>query len=304
VSTLNIPLLIRKVDLLTLRLFLAAIEERQIGRAAARENIAASAATKRIQDLEDMIGERVLERRPAGVAPTAVGRLLAVHARRIFGHLDAFRRELDEVSEGVRGRLRLASSKGILIQNLAREIGVFTTAFPLVELEIREDVNPAVHAALLAGDADLAFLVAAPDLESEAMATIPWRRDRLVAVCPTGDPLAARTSVTLADLLDAELVTLPDSTTLMTRLHAAARAIGRSVPSRLSVASAEAAQSLVRAGLGVTVQPEWMVANDDAETLATVPIAEPWAQRDIGIGVLKGQPLVPAARLLVQQLTR
>jgi DNA-binding transcriptional LysR family regulator len=297
-------MLIRKVDLLTLRLFLVAIEEKQISRAAARENIAPSAATKRIQDLEDMVGGKLLERRPTGVTPTAVGQLLATHARRIFDHLEEFRRELDDVSEGVRGQVRLAASKGILIRHLAREIGIFTANFPLVEIEIQEDINPNVYAALLAGDADLAFLVAAPDLVSDAIEAIPYRKDRLVAVYPLGHPFSTKTSVSLADLLDAELVTIPSGTTLMTRLHEAARRVGRSVQSRLSVASVEAAQSLVRAGLGVTIQPDFMLSSDDLETLGTVPIAEDWAQRDIQIGVRKDRPLASAASLLIRQLTR
>lgn len=65
-STFNRLHLIRQVDLLTLKLFLSAVEEQQIGLAAIRENVAASTATKRIQELEDVAGIKLLERGPKG----------------------------------------------------------------------------------------------------------------------------------------------------------------------------------------------------------------------------------------------
>ncbi|AJG22426.1 Transcriptional regulator [Cupriavidus basilensis] len=53
---------IRQVDRLTLRPFLSAIEQQQIGRAAIRENVAASTAIKpaikRIRDLEDIVNRK------------------------------------------------------------------------------------------------------------------------------------------------------------------------------------------------------------------------------------------------------
>ena len=55
-STLSIHTLTRRVDLFTLRLFPTVVEEGQIRKAAVRENIAPSAATKRIQDLEEIAG--------------------------------------------------------------------------------------------------------------------------------------------------------------------------------------------------------------------------------------------------------
>ena len=68
-SGLTIHALVRRVDLFSLKLFLTAIEEGQIGRAAAREYIAPSAATKRIQDLEDLAGVKLFDRNAKGVVP-------------------------------------------------------------------------------------------------------------------------------------------------------------------------------------------------------------------------------------------
>ncbi len=71
-----LPVFLRRVDLFTLRLFLAAIDEGRIGRAAEREHIVPSAATRRIQDLEELAGLQLFERNPRGVAPSAAGRVV------------------------------------------------------------------------------------------------------------------------------------------------------------------------------------------------------------------------------------
>ena len=71
-----------QVDFVTLRLFVAVCEERNIARAAEREAIVASAVSKRIADLEDAIGAPLLLRHRSGVTPTPAGELLLQHAPR------------------------------------------------------------------------------------------------------------------------------------------------------------------------------------------------------------------------------
>lgn len=48
--------LIRRLDLITLQLFVAVHEEGSLTRAAAREAIAVSAASKRLMELEEALG--------------------------------------------------------------------------------------------------------------------------------------------------------------------------------------------------------------------------------------------------------
>jgi len=64
----------------------------------------------------------------------------------------------------------------------------------------------------------------------------------------------------------------------------------------------EAARSLVRAGLGVTVQPECMLSLEDCDQLATVALDGDWARRSHCIGTLRGRVLTTAAKALIEQL--
>src|SRR5690606_31710077 len=102
-------------DLFTLKLFLSAAEEQQIGRAAIRENIAASTATKRIQDFEEIAGIQLLERTPKGVVATAAGEVVLRYIRKLFADLDGMRGEIAAFSEGLRGEVFVASARSIFV---------------------------------------------------------------------------------------------------------------------------------------------------------------------------------------------
>jgi DNA-binding transcriptional LysR family regulator len=303
VTGLSVHMLIRRVDLLTFRLFLSAIDERQIGRAAAIENIAPSAATKRIHDLEDLVGLKLLERNPKGVQPSKAGQVLARQLKSIFANLEDLRCELSEFTEGVRGHVRVAATGAIIIQHLAREIGEFTRNFPFIDVEVYDDVNPSVYRSVKNDDVDFAVYISAPDLKDDSIQEIDYRNDELVAVYPKDHPFSQKASVTLEDLLEEKLIGIRPTTTLMMQISQAARNLGRKFEPRYSVAGVEAARSMVEAGLGVTIQPECMLPHEYLDRVGCVSIAEPWARRQFKLGIRRDRGLSAASRLLIKQLS-
>jgi DNA-binding transcriptional LysR family regulator len=300
---LSMHALTRKMDFFTLRLFLSVVEERQIRRAAMRENIASSAATKRIHDLEDLAGVELFDRQPGGMVPNAAGEVLARHLRVLFENLEDMRRELGDFSEGVRGHISVAVPGSLVIQYVANEIGEFSHNFPLVQVELKQDVNSAVVAAVASGEADMAVYLASDDLPVDALDSIPYRKDRLVALVPCGHPLGEQSSLCLADLLREPFIGTGASTLMMTSIHKAARALGFVLQPKFTVGTVEVARSLVEAGLGVTILPECMHSLYASPRVSAVRLDEPWATRDVCVGTRRGKTITMATRALIQQLT-
>ncbi|MBN3793779.1 LysR family transcriptional regulator [Burkholderia sp. Ac-20392] len=298
-STFNRLHLIRQVDLLTLKLFLSAVEEQQIGLAAIRENVAASTATKRIQDLEDIAGIKLLERSPKGVLPSPAGEVLVRYLRRIFANLDDMRSEIAAFTDGMRGELTIASARSIIVPFLAREIGEFQRAYPLVNIVVRELDNAGIVQAVARGEVDVGVFAAAHALDLGGVDVTPYREDRLIAVVPQGHPLATRTSVTTEDLLSENLIVVG---AMVGAIRAAARRLGVDFQPRYDVRSTGVAVSLVQAGLGVTVQPECMVSHELFSRVAVLELAEPWAVRRVQVATARGRELNPIARALIEQL--
>ncbi|KND55791.1 transcriptional regulator, LysR family [Candidatus Paraburkholderia kirkii] len=287
------------MDLFTLKLFLTAIEEGQIGRAAAREHIAPSAATKRIQDLEDLAGVKLFERNPKSVVPSAAGEIFARHIRLMLDNLNDMRREITEFADGVGGRVSISAVRIMIQQFLGKEISNFTRRFPLVNVVLREDSSPNAVRALVTGDVDVAMFVVDDAAGNDMIDSIEYKFDRLVAVMPLDHPASTRHALTFEDLLD--LVNYRSS--IMAKLRQVAQQRGRELHVKYEVTSVEAARSLVSAGLGIAVQPASMLSMEDRAQLATVSLEGDWAQRVYCIGTLHGRPLSPAVKVLIEQMT-
>ncbi|MDR5744959.1 LysR substrate-binding domain-containing protein [Caballeronia sp. LZ029] len=298
-GTFNRLHLIRQVDLFTLKLFLSAVEEQQIGLAAIRENIAASTATKRIQDLEDIAGVKLLERSPKGVVASPAGNVLARYIRTIFGSLEDMRAEIAAFTEGMQGELTVASARSVYVPFLSRELGEFSREYPLVHLVLRELENAEIIHAVSRGEADIGLFAAAHELDLGGVDVTPYRHDRMVVVVPQGHPLSAHSSVTFKELLPEQLITVD---AMLGAFRAAARRLGTEFEPRHCVRSAGVAISLVQAGLGVTVQPECFLGHELLNRVSVIELAEPWAVRRIHIATPRGRSPSPTTRALMQQL--
>ncbi|SAL00651.1 LysR family transcriptional regulator [Caballeronia ptereochthonis] len=301
IDGLSAHALVRRIDLFTLKLFLSTVEEGQIGRAAVREHIVASAATKRIQDLEELAGLKLLERNPKGVVPSAAGEVLASHIRMMLTNLDDMRREIGEIKQGVRGRVSISAPRLLITGFLGHEMGEFTKRFPLVKLELQEDTNANAIRALASGDVDLALFLA-NNVQPDTIDVIRYRADRLVAVLPRHHRLAGYEALTLELLLEPDFIA--HSTTAITGIERAALGVGRELHVAYRVRTVESACSLVLAGLGVTVRPESMRSLGDEARLAKVPLTGDWAQLSHCIGTLRGRAPTAAAQALIDQLTK
>src|SRR5262245_39456172 len=96
---------VTRVDLVTLSLFIAVVEETSLAKAAEREHLAPSAISKRLQDLELNLNVKLFERKPTGMFPTAAGTALLHHARLIMRNVSELETELVDFAGGVRGTI-------------------------------------------------------------------------------------------------------------------------------------------------------------------------------------------------------
>jgi DNA-binding transcriptional LysR family regulator len=301
--SMNVRTWIRKLDLMTLRLFASITEERSIGRAAVRESIAPSAVTKRIQQLEDTLGFRLIYRDPKGTRLTAAGAIVDSHVKRILAAIDDLHHELGDFVVGVQGHVRLWANASALVEYLAEDLGSFSRNFPSVTLDIDEGNSAEIEHAVTSGIADVG--ICAPPLDPSPKLSIqPYRTDRLVAVVSVLHPLANAEKLTFLDLLGTDLIGGGTKSGMTRLLEQAAAQLKMKYQPRYRVASGEAARSLVRAGLGVAIQPSGMVwPYEDAERVRSVPIKDKWAERNLCILTLAARPHSVALTALTTFLT-
>jgi len=289
------------LDPLSLRLFVAVAETGTIAAAAGREHIAAAAVSKRISEIETMLGVSLLHRTNKGVAPTDAGRRLVALAHRALHQLDDIAVQMRDYTEGVSGLVRVAANISSIVQFLPREIRSFAASHPQVRIQLEEKPSTQVVRAIVDNAADIGIFTSVP--HGYAVQSFAYHQDNLVLVAPPGHPLARAGALAFADTLAHEFVALPPDTAISQQLTRAAHEHGQPVRIRIQVTGYDAQCVMIAAGLGLGVMPE-AVARQRAgnDGLAIVALNDAWATRDLLVGVRSLDALPSACRALVTHL--
>lgn len=183
--------------------FLTLTEELHFGRSAQRSYISQAAFSQQIAALERRLGLQLVERTTRRVDLTPAGAALIPHARAVVAAHDTLQDAARRL-QGATDRLTLGSFGALAaLDPVPAALEELRGSVPGLDIRIHRHDFVESPSALLDGDVDAAFLFkpVPPDVQSIEVLTGP----RLAAL-PGGDPLAARDSLTLADLGDRPMI--------------------------------------------------------------------------------------------------
>jgi DNA-binding transcriptional LysR family regulator len=293
--------LLRRLDPTTLQLFLAIQEEGTLTRAAEREAIAVSAASKRLVDLEQALGVALFVRKARGMELTPAGATLLTHARRMLLSVEKIGIELAEHALGVRGYVRMVANLSAIVEFLPEDLRSFLQQHEQVKLDLEERPSDNVVRSVEDGWADLG--ICSGDVDTRGLHTALYRRDRLVLVMRADHPLALRKRAAFAQTLECDHVGLHVNSSINSRMHLAAREAGRSLKVRIQVPGFDAVCRMAQVGMGLGVIPhEVFVAIGKPLGLVAVALEDGWAARELKIVVRDPQGLSPVTQALFVHL--
>lgn len=289
--------LVSRLDFVTLKLYVAVVEEQSIAKAAERESIAPSAVSKRIADLEAALHVQLLLRQRKGVLMTEAGEALLHYARSILRDVIRLENELADHASGSRGVVRIAASESALLAFVPRVLATFNRRNPHIRIDLRTDVSPAVVRAVTEGQADLGIFYGATAVEGLRIS--PCYVDRLVIVVPMGHPLAHMKTVKFAELLDHEFIEQEANSVVQILLERTAAELGRRIATRIRVGSYDAACSMAQAGFGLAVVPDSFASRiSSSSKMVIIPLSEPWAARQFNLCCRDARDISSQTRML------
>lgn len=289
------------LDMTTARLFVSVVEEASIARAARRERIAASAISKRISELEQRLGLTLLRRHASGVEITAAGTAVLRRARNLLHEAGQLEAELQQLGAGIHGHVRVAAGETTLVDHLPGVLASFLRTNPGIRVELDERQHVDVVRAVQEQAADIGILPG--EALPAGMWTRPCYRDQLVAVMRRDHPLAGYPGVTLAEILDHDIIGQDRRSALGALLNRQATALGRSMRVRVAADGYDVVCRLAQEGLGIGIVAESSSRLFAAGMgLVSLPVLDTWARRQHRVCVRKPEELSPAARLLLERL--
>jgi DNA-binding transcriptional LysR family regulator len=279
--------------------FTTVLETGGFTRAAEALNLTQSALSHQIKTLEEQLGVEVFARIGKRTVLTQAGEILLKHATVVLRELADARQSLLELRDPGRGRLRISSAGYSCYLLLPRILREFKEEYPRVELSVSADYTGEAVQHLLEGILDIAILVAPPPVRG--LVIEPLAQDELFVIVPAEHPWAKRRRVRWAELATQVLIIYNKaSQTHQLLMHRLAEE-GTDSPETMEVREAEAVTEMVKVGLGIALQPPWVVRADlRARRLVALPLGRTGLKRLWAIAYLQGRQLPPYSQTFIR----
>ncbi|MDX2204283.1 MAG: LysR substrate-binding domain-containing protein [Hyphomicrobiaceae bacterium] len=290
------------ISLKQLRYFEAVARHGHFGKAAEHCAISQPALSMQIQDLEQELGLKLIERRAKGAVLTEPGKEVARRAARILGEVRDLADYASQCGQLLSGPLRLGVIPTIAPYLLPRLLAELRTRHPHLELHVRETQTSVLVAELDHGQLDvlvLALPVDAPELE-----TLPLMEDRFLLAMPKGRRPQAKVRASPELIKNDRLLLLEEGHCL--REQALTYCSLRQVNNidTFGASSLATLVQMVANGMGLTLLPEIAVAQECTRgDIALIRFEEPQPTRTIGLAWRATSPrrrdFVELGRLIV-----
>ena len=126
-----------------------------IREAAKKMNVAPSAISRQIANLENDINMPLFERRPRGMILTAAGEIYAKYAQRLVAEKDKMVSEMEDLMGMQRGHIRIFTVEGALNELLNKAVVEFRLINPNITFSITITGSEEVLAGIRSVDADI-----------------------------------------------------------------------------------------------------------------------------------------------------
>lgn len=270
------------------RIHLAIVQEvdRQgsLTAAAGALHLTQSALSHAVRKLEEQLGTALWIREGRSLRPTQAGEYLLAVANRVLPQLDQAEERLRQFARGERGTLRIGMECHPCYQWLLKIVSPYLTAWPTVEVDVKQKFQFGGVGALFGYDIDLLVtpdpffrpgLVYEPVFDYEQVLVVSGRH-RLAQASPDSRqamsaPRQAVPHVLPGQLADEILLTYPVETERLDIYNQFLIPAGVHPRRHKIIENTDIMLQMVASGRGVTALPRWLV-EEYAQKMDIVPL--------------------------------
>lgn len=243
------------MELRQLRYFEALATTLNFTRAAERLHIAQPPLSRQIQQLEDELGVVLIDRSARPLKLTRAGAFFYEQAVQILGRVQELKAATHRLGSGQRRWIGVGFVPSMLYGALPTVIHSYMAQYPDVDVRLSELTSVQQADALLAGRIDIGFGRVA--IDSAGLVNTIVTEEPMVAVLPTGSPLASQRVVSLQSLASQTVVLYPAQPrpSFADQVIGHFRVRGLPIGSTFETNGLQTAIGLVAAGIGVSLVP-------------------------------------------------
>ena len=269
------------MDIQQLRYMVALAQELHFQRAAQKTHVAQPSLSQAIKKLESELGVPLFERSPRKVRLTAEGEKFLSVSLTVLGHLQKVTEEFREMSQEVRGTLRVGVIPTICPYLMPRVITQLKKTAPHLTLELSEETTSILVEQIKEGKLDLGVL--ALPVAEKGLAEKALHREVFYLAVARNHPLAARRTVSRKDIVNEKILVLKEGHCFGHQILEFCKMSRQDTQVIFQGSSLTSVMKLAALGEGITLVPEMAVHPKDFPDLKFIPFAPPPPSREIGI---------------------
>ena len=191
------------VDFRHLRTFRALAQIGNFSAAGRTLGLSQPAVSRQILALEQALGVRLFERLGRRAVLTLAGNTLRTRLERLMREAESLPHLIADLTEGVRGELRIGASTTPANTIVPALLGVYRRRYPQVRLALQTDNSSRILESLERGAIDVAFVGA--DMLPATLTVVAEIPDDLVLIVSRAHPLAKK-RITIEDLKNCDFI--------------------------------------------------------------------------------------------------
>ena len=286
------------MDFDQLEIFLEVARLSSFSRAAEKRFRTQPAVSSQIRLLEEEVGARLLDRSGGRVSLTAAGKLFFIYAEETIEHRKTILTEIAETERVPRGEIVVGANEGTCLHILPEVFAQFKRDYPNVSVSIKRSDYAKILESIIENAVDFG-VVSLPVNDNRLEAQLV-HRDHLVVITAPDHPLAAKKTVSVAEVAACPLV-LPKLGHTRDTLDALFYDHHVKPHVAMELDSSELLKRFVAAGVGIGFIARSNIEEDiRAKALVALTIADVHMTRDLALVFRKDKTLSRAARAFME----
>lgn len=291
----------RNMSLRHFRAFVAVASTGSFTIAAKALFLTQSALTATIQQFEDAVGFKLFDRSTRRVVMTPEAQRFKPQAEHILRQFDSAVSDLESLSQGRRGHVRIAAAASVTHYFLGKAIATLRKDYPNITVSLHDAASEQAERMVEHGDVDFAF--ASPHQPQEDLVYTPLFEDRYGLVCRQDHPYAkSRQTLDWSALTAEEYIGFTADTGIGAYLRQHANRPDLFVNGGNEVSNTSSLAAVLKWAGGYSVLPALAAARITGQEIVFRTMSSPKLSRQVHLVTRKLRSLSPGSELLVNYM--